>query len=216
MAKLAKVDVSGLSPMLAAANILGATDVTNPLCGPNGASAVYGPQKGASPEKIAELEAALNNYGIVLRRDLGADFGERPGAGAAGGLGAGLMAFAGAELLSGIDMVCEVVNFDDHVQGADLVITGEGRADRSTIFNKAPVGVARRAMAKGVPTLLLAGSLGPGHRELYSHGIAAMVCIADGPMSFRQSLGRTADLLEAAAERAIRLMAVGGKLGGWD
>ena len=89
------------------------------------------------------------------------------------------------------------------------MITGEGRADRSTIFNKAPVGVARRALAEGVPTLLLAGSLGPGHRELYQHGIAAIACIADSPMSFRQSLGRTAELLEGAAERALRLMAVG-------
>ena len=95
----------------------------------------------------------------------------------------------------------------------DLVITGEGRADHSTVFNKAPVGVARRALAQGVPTLLLAGGLGPGHRELYQHGIAAMVCIADGPMSFRQSLSRTAELLEGAAERALRLMGVGAKSG---
>ena len=213
LARLAKVDVSNLNPKLAHTSISGATDVTNPLCGPTGASAVYGPQKGASPEMVAELEAALKNYDRVLRRDLGTDVGERPGAGAAGGLGAGLMAFAGAELQSGIDMVCEVVDFDAHLQGADLVITGEGRADRSTTFNKAPVGVAGRALARGVPTLLLAGGLGPGHQELYQHGIAAMVCIADGPMSFRQSLGRTAELLEGAAERALRLMEVGAKLG---
>ena len=213
LARLAKVDVSELNPKLAQTSIIGATDVTNPLCGPTGASAVYGPQKGASPEMLAELEAALVNYDRVLRRDLGKDVGERPGAGAAGGLGVGLMAFAGAELLSGIDMVCEVVNFDAHLQGADLVITGEGRADHSTIFNKAPVGVARRALAQGVPTLLLAGALGPGHQELYQHGIAAVVCIADGPMSFRQSLGRTPELLEAAAERSMRLMDVGVTLG---
>jgi glycerate kinase len=209
LARLAKVDVSKLNPKLADTTIIGATDVTNPLCGPTGASAVYGPQKGATAEMVVELEAALKNYGRVLRRDLGKDVAERPGAGAAGGLGAGLMAFAAAELLPGIDMVCDVVNFDAHLQGADLVITGEGRADRSTIFNKAPVGVARRALAEGVPTLLLAGSLGPGHRELYQHGIAAIACIADSPMSFRQSLGRTAELLEGAAERALRLMAVG-------
>ena len=209
LARLVKIDVSQLNPKLAQTSIIGATDVTNPLCGPTGASAVYGPQKGATPEMVAELESALKNYGRVLRRDLGKDVSERPGAGAAGGLGAGLMAFAGAELLPGIDMVCDVVNFDAHLQGADLVITGEGRADRSTIFNKAPVGVARRALAQGVPTLLLAGGLGPGHRELYQHGIAAIVCIADSPMSFRQSLGRTAELLEGAAERALRLMVVG-------
>ena len=209
LARLVKIDVSQLNPKLAQTSIIGATDVTNPLCGPTGASAVYGPQKGATPAMVAELESALKNYGRVLQRDLGKDVSERPGAGAAGGLGAGLMAFAGAELLPGIDMVCDVVNFDAHLQGADLVITGEGRADRSTIFNKAPVGVARRALAQGVPTLLLAGGLGPGHRELYQHGIAAIVCIADSPMSFRQSLGRTAELLEGAAERALRLMVVG-------
>lgn len=209
LARLVKIDVSQLNPKLAQTSIIGATDVTNPLCGPTGASAVYGPQKGATPAMVAELESALKNYGRVLQRDLGKDVSERPGAGAAGGLGAGLMAFAGAELLPGIDMVCDVVNFDAHLQGADLVITGEGRADRSTIFNKAPVGVARRALAQGVPTLLLAGGLGPGHRELYQHGIAAIVCIADSPMSFRQSLGRTAELLEGAAERALRLMGVG-------
>ena len=209
LARLVKIDVSQLNPKLAQTSIIGATDVTNPLCGPTGASAVYGPQKGATPAMVAELESALKNYGRVLQRDLGKDVSERPGAGAAGGLGAGLMAFAGAELLPGIDMVCDVVNFDAHLQGADLVITGEGRADRSTIFNKAPVGVARRALAQGVPTLLLAGGLGPGHRELYQHGIAAIVCIADSPMSFRQSLGRTAELLEGAAERALRLMGMG-------
>ena len=209
LARLAKVDISKLNPKLAHTSVTGATDVTNPLCGPTGATAIYGPQKGASPEMLEELEAALINYNRVLRQDLGTDVGERPGAGAAGGLGAGLMAFAGAELQSGIDMVCDVVNFDAHLQGAGLVITGEGRADRSTIFNKAPVGVARRALAHGVPTLLLAGGLGPGHRELYQHGIAAMVCIADGPMSFHQSLSRTAQLLEGAAERALRLMRVG-------
>ncbi|MCH8107337.1 MAG: glycerate kinase [Chloroflexi bacterium] len=214
LARLVKIDVSQLNPKLAQTSIIGATDVTNPLCGPTGASAIYGPQKGATPEMVAELEAALKNYGRVLQRDLGKDVSERPGAGAAGGLGAGLMAFAGAELLPGIDMVCDVVNFDAHLQGADLVITGEGRADRSTIFNKAPVGVARRALAQGVPTLLLAGGLGPGHRELYQHGIAAIVCIADSPMSFRQSLGRTAELLEGAAERALRLMGVGSGLHG--
>ena len=209
LARLARVDISKLHPRLAAANITGATDVTNPLCGPTGASAVYGPQKGASPEVVAELDAALVNFARVIQGDLGQDVAERPGAGAAGGLGAGLMAFAGAELRSGIDMVCEVLGFDAHLAGADLVITGEGRADRSTIYDKAPVGVARRAKAQGVPTILLAGDLGQGHDELYQHGIAAIVCIADRPMSFQQSLRRTEELLEGTAERVLRLMGVG-------
>jgi glycerate kinase len=209
LARLARIDASGLHPGLAQAVIVGATDVTNPLCGPTGASAIYGPQKGATPEIVAELDAALGNFARVVRQDLGQDVAERPGAGAAGGLGAGLMVFTGAELRSGIDMVCEVLEFDRHLEGADLVITGEGRADHSTIYDKAPVGVARRAMARGIPTVLLAGGLGPGHEELYQHGIAGIVCIADQPMGFQQSLKRTGELLEAAAQRTLRLLRAG-------
>jgi glycerate kinase len=209
LARLARIDVSGLHPKLGEATIVGATDVTNPLCGPTGASSIYGPQKGASPAVVDELDSALGNLARVVHRDLGQDVAERPGAGAAGGLGAGLMVFAGAELRSGIDMVCEVLGFDAHLEGVDLVITGEGRADQSTVYNKAPVGVARRALARGVPTILLAGSLGRGFEELYQHGIAGIICIADRPMRFDQSLRRTEELLEGAAERALRLMRTG-------
>ena len=214
LARLARIEATQLEPNLSEAVIVCATDVTNPLCGPVGASAVYGPQKGASPEVVVELDAALENFARVVRKDLGQDVAERPGAGAAGGLGAGLMAFAGAELRSGIDLVCEVLEFDAHLEAADLVITGEGRADRSTIYDKAPVGVARRALARGVPTIILAGSLGPGHEELYQHGIAGIVCIAEGPMSLTQSVRRSRELLEAAAERTVRLLQAGITLGG--
>ena len=213
LARLASIDVSNLHPKLGQATIIGATDVTNPLCGPTGASAVYGPQKGASPAVVAELDAALENFAKVVRRDLGQEVLDRPGAGAAGGLGAGLMAFAGAELRSGIDLVCEILEFDRHLQGANLVITGEGRADESTIYDKAPVGVARRASAQGVPTIILAGSIGVGYQKLYQHGIAAVVCIADRPMSFDRSLARSAELLAGAAERTVKLLMAGIKVG---
>ena len=212
LAQLARIDASGLHPGLSRAVIVGATDVTNPLCGPTGASAIYGPQKGASPEMVTELDAALQKFAQVVSRDLGQDVADRPGAGAAGGLGAGLMVFAGAQLRSGIDMVCEVLRFDSYLEGADLVITGEGQADRSTIYDKAPMGVARRALARGVPTVLLAGSLGPGYEELYEHGLAGVVCIADGPMGLQQSLKRTAELLEAAARRTLWLLQAGAGL----
>jgi glycerate 2-kinase len=212
LAKLARIDVSGLHHRLTEASIIGATDVTNSLCGPTGASAVYGPQKGATPEMVAELDTALKNFADVVRRDLGKDILERPGSGAAGGLGAGLMAFTGAELRSGIDMVCEILEFDRHLEGADLVITGEGRADESTIYDKAPVGVARRARARQVPTIILAGSIGPGYQILYQHGIAGIVCIADRPMNFERSIARTAELLEGAAERTVRLLKAGAGL----
>ena len=209
LARLARIDVSGLDSRLSGVTVVGATDVTNPLCGPTGASAVYGPQKGASDEVVEELDAALGNFAQVVQRDLGKDVLDRPRGGAAGGLGAGLIVFAGAELRSGVDMVCDVLDFDAQVQGADLVITGEGGADRSTIYDKAPVGVARHALAHQVPTVLLAGSLGPGYEELYDYGIAGIVCIADRPMSFEQSLRRTEELLEGAAQRALRLMGIG-------
>jgi len=209
LAKLASIDISNVHPRLGEATIIGATDVTNPLCGPTGASAVYGPQKGASPEVVAELDAALANFARVVQQDLGKDVLDRPGSGAAGGLGAGLMAFAGAELRSGIDMVCEILEFDRHLEGANLVITGEGRADESTIYNKAPVGVARRAALKGVPTIILAGSIGLGYQKLYQHSIAGVVCIADRPMNFERSLARTAELLQDAAERTVRMLQAG-------
>ncbi len=182
--------------------------MTNPLCGPTGASAIYGPQKGATPQTVQQLDEALGNFARVVADTLGKDISETPGAGAAGGLGAGLMAFAGAELRSGIDMICEVLELDRHLEGADLVFTGEGRADISTIYNKAPVGVARRAQAKGVPTVILAGSLGKGYQELYDHGVAGIVCIADRPMNFERSLSRTEELLGAAAERTLRLLRI--------
>ena len=211
LASLSRVDTGALHPSLAQATIIGATDVTNPLCGDTGASAIFGPQKGATPEMVAELDACLSNLASVIRSDVGSDVLHTPGSGAAGGLGAGLIAFAGAELRSGIDMVCDVLDFDSHAPGADLVITGEGRADRSTAFDKAPMGIARRAGQFGVPTILIAGSLGPGYETLYEHGIDAILPIAEEPSDLESSLQRGSELLERAAERAIRLYALGSR-----
>ena len=209
LAHLAAVNTSGLHPRLADATIVGATDVTNPLCGDTGASAIFGPQKGATLQMVAQLDQCLMNFARVISADLGINVADSPGSGAAGGLGAGLLAFANADLRSGIDMVCDVLEFDQYVNSADLVITGEGRADRSTAFDKAPVGIARRARAQGVPTLLLAGSLGAGYEILYDHGIDAIVPIADQPMDLDASLARGGELLERAAERAVRLFMLG-------
>ena len=209
LARLDRVDTSGMIESLSGIEIVGATDVTNPLCGPTGASAIFGPQKGATEGVVAELDAALLNFAQIVKRDTGQDVLDIPGAGAAGGLGAGLIAFAGAKLQSGIDMVCQMLDFDRHLEGADLVFTGEGRVDLSTVFDKAPVGVARHAKAHGVPTVLLAGSLGDGHEQLYDHGVASVLCISDGAMSFQQALGRTGDMLQGTAERAVRLFLTG-------
>ncbi len=203
------IDLSNIHQGLSNATIIGATDVTNPLCGDTGASAIFGPQKGATPEIVQELDGCLANLARLIRSELGLDVLHTPGSGAAGGLGAGLIAFANCELRSGIDMVCDALDFDRHAQGADLVITGEGRADRSTAFDKAPVGIARRSRAFGVPTLLLAGSLGEGYDLLYQHGIDAIIPIAEEPASLEFSLQNGAELLERAAERALRLYNLG-------
>ena len=208
LSRLASIDVLGLHPALKRAEIIAASDVDNPLCGPEGASAVYGPQKGANANTVRVLDKALERYASVVRESLGIDVAERPGAGAAGGLGAGLMAFCGSQVRSGIDIVCQVLDFDARLQGADLVITGEGRLDASTAYNKAPVGVARRASALGIPVIALAGSLGRGFEAVYDHGISAAVCIVDRPLSMRVSVARTSELLTAAAERAMRLLAI--------
>ena len=209
LAQLASIDTSNLRAGLAEVTIVGATDVTNPLCGDTGASAIFGPQKGATPEIVRELDGCLANLANVIESDLGLQVADTPGAGAAGGLGAGLIAFANCDLRSGIDMVCDALDFDASAADADLVITGEGRADRSTAFDKAPVGIARRSRALGLPTLLVAGSLGEGYDALYQHGIDAIIPIAEEPSTLESSLQNGSALLERAAERAVRLYALG-------
>ena len=213
LARLSRIDMSGLRIGIMGVTITAATDVVNPLCGPTGASAVYGPQKGASRRTVESLDAALEKFSRVVERSLGIDVKDVPRAGAAGGLGAGLIAFANARVESGVDLVCRVLGLSAFLQGADLVITGEGRADGSTAYDKAPVGVARLAKASGVKTVvLIAGSLGRGHEELYRHGIDAVVPILNRPMSFEESLTRSRDLLAEATERTMRLLLAGAGL----
>ena len=161
---------------------------------------------------MAELERALDQLSRAIKRNLGPDLRDTPRAGAAGGLGAGLVAFASAEIGSGIDLICDVLRLDDHLEGADLVITGEGRVDGSTVYDKAPVGVARRANARGIPVVAMAGSLGWGYQEVYGHGIDAVVPILDRPMGFEDSISRTFELLRNATERTMRLLGTGKRL----
>ena len=162
LSRLARIDMSQVRMGVMDARITAATDVTNPLCGPRGASEVYGPQKGASSDAVAELDRALDHFSHVIRRNLGLDVGDQLRMGAAGGLAAGLTAFLNAQVESGIDLVCSVLGLEEHLLGAELLITAEGRVDSSTAYNKAPVGVARWAKARGIPVVLLAGSLGAG------------------------------------------------------
>jgi glycerate kinase len=203
---LERIDMSGLDPRLVEATVDVACDVNNPLTGPDGASAVYGPQKGATPEMVRRLDAALERFGSIIRRDLEIDIADSPGAGAAGGLGAGLMAFAQASLRSGADIVLEAVHLEDHLDGADLVLVGEGRMDRSTVFDKAPVAVARRAHERGIPVLAVCGSLGEGYETVHDHGITAAFGAATGPMTLDEALADTRRLVAAATEEACRAL----------
>ncbi len=203
LAQLARIDASGLDPRIAGASVIGASDVTNPLCGPEGASCVFGPQKGASPEAVRELDAALENYARVVERDLGVAVRDVPGAGAAGGLGAGIIAFLGAEIRPGVDVVAEVVRLRERLDGADLVITGEGRLDGQTRYGKTVAGVARLASEAGVPVIVVPGALGPGWEWALSVAVAVEP-VAGGQTSAVPVPSEAAERLSETAGRAIK------------
>ena len=209
LAQLARLDLSGLDPRLVEASLLVACDVDNPLCGPRGASAVYGPQKGATPDMVAELDAALAVFAGIATVATGRDIAEQPGAGAAGGLGAGMLFFTPASLRPGVAIVLETTGFEALVRGADLVITGEGRTDFQTAMGKAPVGVAAVAKRHGVPVVCLSGGLGDGADEVLVHGIDALGSVVPQPMTLEACMGQGPELIEAAAARTCRLLKVG-------
>jgi glycerate kinase len=201
---LERIDMSGLDAAWKAVRVRVACDVTNPLTGPQGASHVYGPQKGADPATVQLLDAALTRLAEVIEQDLGKQVAALPGGGAAGGAGAGLVAFLDATLEPGAPLIVEAAGFDRALPGADLVITGEGRADEQTAFGKAPGEVARRASAAGVPVLLLAGSRGPGWEALSGLGVTALVTLTDEGDDPGQAFRDPDGLLTRAAVVACR------------
>jgi len=210
--KLDTIDVSGIDPRLKDTEIVVACDVDNPLCGPHGATAVYGPQKGATVEMVGELDRALHHYSMVIERDLGKHIRDIPGAGAAGGLGAGLIAFLNATLKPGIDIILEATHFRDKVSSASLVITGEGYLDAQTISGKAPSGVARVAKQYGVPVIAIAGGVADDADVVYEHGIDAFMDIVPYPMQLEEAIKRGEYLIERAAARIARMLQVGQQL----
>ena len=203
---LARIDASGLDPRLREAELVIATDVTNVLCGPAGAAATFGPQKGATPQDVATLDRALGRMADVARRDLGVDVSGIAGGGAAGGMGAGLVAFLGAKIAWGADIVAEAVGLDAHLDGASLVLTGEGRLDWQTAYHKAPAVVANRARARGVPVLGVGGSLGPGWRKLYAQGFTALTGMATGGVSIEEAMAEPEEHLARATARGLQRM----------
>jgi glycerate kinase len=205
LASLARIDSSTLDPRLAEVEVLMAADVDNPLCGPRGASAVFGPQKGATDEDVPLLDAALARFADCASQTLGHDCRNEPGAGAAGGLGFALKAFLGATFCPGSELVASLSGLAEAMQGADLVITGEGRLDAQTLHGKAPLGVARLAQQQGVPVLAIAGSLGQDYQALYAAGIQAAFSLVPGPMPLEQAMAQAAAELEARSCDLARL-----------
>ena len=204
LALIAKIDISGLDPRIKETTVNAVCDVENPLYGSQGAAFVYGPQKGASPEQVRALDNGLKNFAQRIKEDLGIDVGDMPGAGAAGGLGAGLHAFLGAQLYKGIDLILDLVGLHEKLSGADLVITGEGQIDFQTIFGKAPGGVGAAAKAQGIPCFAIAGSIGKDLGGLHEAGINAVFGLCPGPMSLEESMKLSKENVIRVTEQAIR------------
>ncbi len=204
LSSLEHIDISNMDERMKESTIMVACDVNNPLYGSRGASAIYGPQKGASYEQVQLLDEALMKFSETIKKDLGIDVSNIPGAGASGGLGAGLMAFFSSELRLGSDIVLEILNIEKYISESDLIIVGEGQVDRSTVFNKSPVAVSRIAKKYNKPVICIAGSLGAGFKEVHSHGIDAVFSLVNRPMSIQNAMKDTARLVEIATEQACR------------
>jgi glycerate 2-kinase len=201
LAAVRSLDLAGLHPALATAEVVVASDVDNPLLGPRGAAATYGPQKGASPADVAELDAALARWADAVRRATGRDEAATPGAGAAGGVGFAALAVLGATLRPGIDLVLDLVGFQEALPGARLVITGEGSLDRQTLHGKAPAGVAAAARAAGIPVVAVAGRSLLSPSELEPAGILAAYALTDIEPDPERCMAEAGPLLERLAER---------------
>jgi glycerate 2-kinase len=212
LATLAHIIPTTLDEHLQTCTVEVACDVTNPLCGPTGASAVYGPQKGATTDMVVALDAAMAHYAHIIEQDLQRTVKDIPGAGAAGGLGAGLLTFLHAELRPGAQIVLEAVHLEEHVRSADLVITAEGQIDEQTAYGKSIGAVAGLAKRYHVPVVALAGSLGTHYQSVYNLGIDAVIALPPRPLTLAYAMEHATELVCDATERALRLLRVGSNL----
>lgn len=201
---LERADFSGLDPRLTKVRLRAACDVNNPLLGRRGASAIFGPQKGASPADVEFLDSVLARLASVTGGNT-----ELPGAGAAGGLGFALSELLGAELTPGIDLCLETIDIDSRLEGVDLVFTGEGATDRQTLMGKAPAGVAAKAAARGIPVIGIAGNLGDGYEDLYDHGFTALHSVVPGPGSLEDALAQTGQNVERTVRAVVQTFLAG-------
>ena len=207
--KVAHIDMSGLDPAVQKAHFTVMCDVTNPLCGPNGATYTFGKQKGGTPEILDRLEKSMQNYRDVIIREFGINPDEIQGSGAAGGLGAALKVFLHAEMKSGIETVLDLIDFDARLEGVDLVVTGEGRTDWQSCFGKVMQGVGDRSAKHQVPVAALCGGLGPDYEKIYAHGIRSIMTTVDGPMPLKEALDNASELYYKGAIRMFRFLQTG-------
>ncbi len=202
--KIHTVDMSELDSRINNVKFTAACDVDNPLCGESGASSVYGRQKGASDRDVNILDSGLKHFSQIIESELGLDIKECPGAGAAGGLGYGVMLFLKSKLERGIDIITGVTNLEEKMTGADLVITGEGEINFQTVYGKTPFGVAQLAKSKNIPVIAIAGGLGQNYQTLYDKGFSGIFSIIDKPMSLEDAFMNTKELIENVTESVIR------------
>jgi glycerate kinase len=209
LSKIASIDLSGFDPRINDCEIIVISDVQNPLCGENGASYIYGPQKGADPEMVIQLDLNLHQFGKIMEIHFNKEITTLPGAGAAGGLGAGLVAFCNADIRPGFETISEITKLENFIQEADLIFTGEGKLDYQTKFGKVPYGVSQLSKKYNKPVIGIAGSLGKGYMELYKYGFQSILSITEGPVSLEDAITNVRSLISKTAERIIRIISIG-------
>lgn len=209
LSKLAVIDPSGIDKRLSECEITIACDVSNPLCGPTGASAVFGPQKGATPELVELLDNNLRHMAGIIKEQLGKDIIDVPGTGAAGGASVPLLVFTPANIRAGIETVLDVTGIDEHLKDADFVITGEGKIDGQSIYGKVPVGVGKHVKKFSLPVLAIVGDIGTGAEAVYDYGVDGIMSTVNKAMPLKEALERSSELLVDAAERVMRFIKIG-------
>lgn len=211
--RIAKIDMSNLHPKISKAHFTVMSDVSNPLCGENGATYTFGEQKGGTPEVLEQLEKGMENYRNIIIHQFGIDPNDIPGSGAAGGLGAALKILFNADMKSGIETVLDLIHFEEYLQGADFVVSGEGRTDWQSAFGKVLQGVGDRALAYDIPVVALSGSLGKNYETIYQHGIESILTAVDAPMNLEEALANAENLYYMGAIRMFRMLRAGIKIG---
>ncbi len=214
LSRVASLDASALHPRLSSLKLIVASDVTNPLLGKDGATAVFGPQKGVSVNQLAEVERGMEQFSRLVAEATGEDHIQKPGSGAAGGIGFMLYSFLHAEVRNGLEMIAEISQLEKRLLECDLVLTGEGKIDGQSLYGKVPVGIGRAALKNNIPVIAFAGAVGEGIECLEEEGVTAVMVISDRPMAVEEAMMRGEELLFEAAKRLMKLLTIGIKFGG--